>query len=257
MIRKNIKITDSIDYAKQIQDAFLPSQEQIKQVFPESFILFKPKDIVSGDFYWLHTKTDQVVFSVADCTGHGVPGAFMSLISINLLNEIMDKKATNVPSEILEQMQSLLITSFKQKQGEEKRQNGLDIALCSYNPLTRELSYAGAKNSLYLFRNNTFKEIKADKHTLGMFYDQENNKFTNHSFTVEKGDLIYLFSDGFADQKGGPLNKKYYYQPFQELFARIQGMQMEEQKKELEKEIDYWKGTNEQIDDILIMGIQF
>lgn len=257
LIRKNIKITDSIDYAKQIQDAFLPSLEQIKLVFPESFILFKPKDIVSGDFYWLHTKTDRVVFAVADCTGHGVPGAFMSLISINLLNEIMDKKATSVPSEILEQMRLLLITSFKQKQGEEKRQNGLDIALCSYNPLTRELSYAGAKNSLYLFRNNTFKEIKADKHTLGMFYDQENNKFTNHSFTVEKGDLIYLFSDGFADQKGGPQNKKYYYQPFQELFIRVQGMPMEEQRKELEKEIDSWKGTNEQIDDILIMGIRF
>ena len=257
LIKKNIKITDSIDYAKQIQDAFLPSQEQIKHAFPESFILFQPKDIVSGDFYWLHTKTGKIVFAVADCTGHGVPGAFMSLISINLLNEVMDKKITQVPSEILEMLRLQLITSFKTKKGDEKRQNGLDIALCSFNPETRELLYAGAKNSLYLFRNNTFKEIKADRHTVGMFYDQEKNKFTNHSFTIETGDVIYIFTDGFADQKGGPLNKKYYYLPFQQLCIRIQGLSMEEQKKELEKEINSWKGSHEQIDDILIMGIKF
>jgi ligand-binding sensor domain-containing protein/serine phosphatase RsbU (regulator of sigma subunit) len=257
LIRKNIKITDSIDYAKQIQDAFLPSHDQVKQVFPESFILFMPKDIVSGDFYWLHTKTDQILFAVADCTGHGVPGAFMSLISINLLNEILDKRTTTVPSEILESLRLQLIDSFKQRKGEERRQNGLDIALCSFNPATNELSYSGAKNSLYLFRNNTFKEIKADKHTVAMFYQQEKNKFTNHSFTIEKGDVIYLFTDGFADQKGGPSNKKYYYLPFQELCIRIQEMSMEEQKRELEKVITTWKGNNEQIDDILIMGIQF
>jgi ligand-binding sensor domain-containing protein/serine phosphatase RsbU (regulator of sigma subunit) len=257
LIRKNIKITDSIDYAKQIQDAFLPSHEQIKHAFPQSFILFMPKDIVSGDFYWLHTKTERVLFAVADCTGHGVPGAFMSLISINLLNEIMDKRITTVPSEILETLRLQLISSFKQKKGEEKRQNGLDIALCSYDPATKEFSYAGAKNSLYLFRNNTFTEIKADRHTVGMFYEQANNKFTNHSFTIESGDVIYLFTDGFADQKGGPSNKKYYYLPFQELCIRIQDRSMEEQKQELEKVITAWKGENEQIDDILIMGIRF
>ncbi|HSH66143.1 MAG TPA: SpoIIE family protein phosphatase, partial [Bacteroidia bacterium] len=257
LIRKNMKITDSIDYAKQIQDAFLPSPEQIKQAFPESFILFKPKDIVSGDFYWLHTKSNQLVFAVADCTGHGVPGAFMSLISINLLNEIMDKKLTTTPSEILEMLRIQIIDSFKQKKSGEKRQNGLDIAVCSYDPSKKELSYAGAKNSLYLFRNNTFNEIKADKQTLGMFYDQEKNKFTNHTFTIEKGDVIYLFTDGFVDQKGGASNKKYYYTPFQELCVRIHGMSMEDQKKELEKEFDSWKGNHEQIDDILIMGIRF
>jgi ligand-binding sensor domain-containing protein/serine phosphatase RsbU (regulator of sigma subunit) len=257
LIKKNIKITDSIDYAKQIQDAFLPSVDQIKQIFPESFILFMPKDIVSGDFYWLHTKTGKVLFAVADCTGHGVPGAFMSLISINLLNEIMERKVTTVPSEILETLRSQLTTSFKQKKGEERRQNGLDVALCSFDPSTYELSYAGAKNSLYLFRNNTFTEIKADKHTVGMFQEQANNKFTNHTLKIEKGDVIYLFTDGFADQKGGPLNKKYYYLPFQQLCIRIQDMSMEEQKQELEKVITDWKGNIEQIDDILIMGIRF
>jgi ligand-binding sensor domain-containing protein/serine phosphatase RsbU (regulator of sigma subunit) len=257
LIKKNIKITDSIDYAKQIQDAFLPSNEQIKQAFPESFILFMPKDIVSGDFYWLHTKTEKTLFAVADCTGHGVPGAFMSLISINLLNEILDKRTTTVPSEILETLRIQLIGSFKQRKGEEKRQNGLDIALCSFDPVTNELSYSGAKNSLYLFRNNTFREIKADKHTVGMFFEQSNIKFTNHSFTIERGDVIYLFTDGFADQKGGPFNKKYYYLPFQELCIRIQEMSMEEQKHELENVITAWKGSNEQIDDILIMGIRF
>ena len=257
LIKKNIKITDSIDYAKQIQDAFLPSPEQLKQAFPESFVLFKPKDIVSGDFYWLHTRTDKIVFAVADCTGHGVPGAFMSLISINLLNEIMDRKLTTVPARILELLKEQIITSFKQKKGEEKRQNGLDIALCSYDPDTREFSYAGAKNSLYLFRNNTFTEIKADKYTLGMFYEQEHNRFTNHSMVLEKGDVIYLFSDGFADQKGGPSGKKYYYHPFQELCMRIHQLDMKEQKAALEKEIDAWKGNHEQIDDILIMGIRF
>lgn len=254
LIKKNIKITDSIDYAKQIQDAFLPTQEQIKQAFPESFILFKPKDIVSGDFYWLNTKTERLMFAIADCTGHGVPGAFMSLISINLLNEIMDKKASIAPADMLDMLRLQLIASFK---GEEKRQDGLDIALCSYHPVTGELVYAGAKNSMYFFRNNTLTEIKADKHSVAKFYNQENRKFTEHSFMIEKGDVIYLFSDGFADQKGGPLNKKYYYLPFRKLCLRVQGLSMEEQKRELEKEIDLWKGSNEQSDDILIMGIRF
>ena len=257
LIKKNMKITDSIDYAKQIQDAFLPSENQLKQAFPQSFVLFKPKDIVSGDFYWLHTKTNNIVFAVADCTGHGVPGAFMSLISINALNEIMERKITTTPSLILEMLRLQIVSSFKQRSGEEKRQNGLDIALCCYNPDNGELSYAGAKNSLYLIRNNTFREIKADRHTVGMFQDQQYNEFNNHSIIVEKGDMIYLFTDGFADQKGGPHHKKYYYQPFQELCLRLHQLDTETQKQEFEKEIDAWKGNDEQIDDILIMGIRF
>jgi ligand-binding sensor domain-containing protein/serine phosphatase RsbU (regulator of sigma subunit) len=257
LVKKNIKITDSIDYAKKIQDAFLPNPDLLKQLFPESFVLFIPKDIVSGDFYWLQTKSDNIFFAIGDCTGHGVPGAFMSLISINLLNEIIEKKTNLVPSEILEALRLRIIDTLTPSKGEEKRQNGLDIALCAYNSAKHELSYAGAKNPLYLFRNNAFTEIKADRHTVGRFYNQENIPFTNHSFPVEKGDVIYLFSDGFADQKGGTLNKKYYYQPFKELFQRIQGLDMAEQKKQLEQEIVSWRGNNEQIDDILIMGIRF
>jgi ligand-binding sensor domain-containing protein/serine phosphatase RsbU (regulator of sigma subunit) len=258
LIKKNIKITDSIDYAKKIQDAFLPNPGLLNQVFPDSFVLFLPKDIVSGDFYWLHTKTGQIVFAVGDCTGHGVPGAFMSLISINLLNEIMEKKISMVPSEILESLRRRIIDTLTPgKEEEERRQNGLDLALCVYDPVKQVLSYSGAKNPLYLFRNNTFKEIKADRLTVGMFYNQEKIPFTNYSFPVEKGDVIYLFSDGFADQKGGTFNKKYYYQPFKELFLRIHGLSMAEQKKQLELEIKSWRGNNEQIDDILIMGIRF
>jgi sigma-B regulation protein RsbU (phosphoserine phosphatase) len=143
------------------------------------------------------------------------------------------------------------------KEEEERRQNGLDLALCVYDPVKQILSYSGAKNPLYLFRNNTFKEIKADRLNVGMFYNQEKIPFTNHSFPIEKGDVIYLFSDGFADQKGGAFNKKYYYQPFKELFLRIHGLDMAEQKKQLELEIKSWRGNNEQIDDILIMGIRF
>jgi ligand-binding sensor domain-containing protein/serine phosphatase RsbU (regulator of sigma subunit) len=257
LVRKNIKITDSIDYAKKIQDAFLPDPDLLTKVFPDSFVLFLPKDIVSGDFYWLHATNDLVVFAVGDCTGHGVPGAFMSLISINLLNEIMDKKISKVPSEILEILRLRIIETLTPSIEEEKRQNGLDIALCVYNPATKELSYSGAKNPLYLFRNNALKEIKADRHTVGRFYNQEKNPFTNHSLFVERGDVIYLFTDGFADQKGGALNKKYYYQPFKELFQRIHGLNMAEQKRQLEKEIELWRGNHEQIDDILIMGIRF
>ncbi len=257
LIKKNIKITDSIDYAKKIQDAFLPDPNQLQKIFPDSFVLFMPKDIVSGDFYWLHTKTDLVLFAVADCTGHGVPGAFMSLISINLLNEIMDKKLSNIPSEILGILRLRIIDTLTQTKGEEKRQNGLDIALCAYDPVKKELSFAGAKNPLYHFRKNEFKEIKADRQTVGMFYTQEENQFTNHTLPIEKGDVIYIFSDGFADQKGGTSNKKYYYQPFKELFQRIHTLSMDEQKKQLEQEIISWRGNNEQIDDILIMGIRF
>ncbi len=257
LINRNIKITDSIDYAKKIQDAFLPNADQLKEVFPDSFVLFMPKDIVSGDFYWLHTKSDQILFAVADCTGHGVPGAFMSLISINLLNEIMDKKLSKIPSEILEILRLRIIDTLTKTKGEEKRQDGLDIALCAYDPAKKELSYCGAKNPLYFFRNNELQEIKADKHTVGLFYNQEKNQFTNHSISIQKGDVIYLFSDGFADQKGGSANKKYYYQPFKELFQRIHNLSMDDQKKQLEQEILSWQGNNEQIDDILIMGIRF
>jgi ligand-binding sensor domain-containing protein/serine phosphatase RsbU (regulator of sigma subunit) len=257
LVKKNLNITDSIDYAKKIQDAFLPNPELLEQIFPESFVLFIPKDIVSGDFYWLHTKADLILFAVGDCTGHGVPGAFMSLISINLLNEIIEKETSILPSEILHALRSRIIETLTPSKGEEKRQNGLDIALCAYNPAKQELLYAGAKNPLYLFRNNTLQEIKADRHTVGRFYNQEKIPFNNHSLSIEKGDVIYLFTDGFADQKGGSSNKKYYYQPFKELFQRIHGLDMAEQKKQLEQEIASWQGNNEQIDDILIMGIRF
>ncbi|HSH64724.1 MAG TPA: SpoIIE family protein phosphatase, partial [Bacteroidia bacterium] len=255
--QKNVLITDSIDYAKTIQEAILPDDEKLTSLFPDHFILYKPKDIVSGDFYWVGKKEGAVICAVADCTGHGVPGAFMSLLGHNILeNSILQSSATMDPGQILTMLNKEIATRFSKNA--ETTRHGMDIAVISIHPEDKTLQYAGAKNPIYIVRGQELTEIKADKFSTGtVLKDRNPLLFTNHKQSIQKGDMIYLFSDGFPDQKGGAEKKKFFYKPFKELLTSISNLPVDQQKKQLDQTITDWIGSGEQVDDILIMGIRF
>lgn len=257
---KNNLITESIDYAKRIQSALLPSQENLSSSFKDYFIFYKPKDIVSGDFYWLNKKENKTFFAVADCTGHGVPGALISIIGMNELNNIIDNSETE-PNSILEGLSGRIQKKLAHNDHKEQLKDGIDISLCSFEETSNEnqigvLKYAGAHNTLYLVRDNQLSEHKGNRIHIGANRRAENT-FTQESIPIQKGDIIYLFSDGFVDQKGGSNNKKFYYGPFRELLLSIQMKSMKEQNEILSNKISDWKGSSEQLDDMLIWGIRF
>ncbi|MEZ4924261.1 MAG: GAF domain-containing protein [Crocinitomicaceae bacterium] len=250
---KNKHITDSIRYAKRIQDATLPSINLVRSMLPDSFVLFKPKDIVSGDFYWVETVDDIVLFAVVDCTGHGVPGAFLSLIGHNSLNQIVNELQIYKPSDILFELDKIVFNTLQNNLEETKIKDGMDMSICSLNLKTRELEFAGAYNPLYLVRDNELTEVKGDKIAIGS--GQMNQRYTNTEIQLQEGDRIYLFSDGYADQFGGPRGKKFKYSQFKELLVQIHQKPMEQQHKLLDHSIDAWQGDLEQIDDVCIIGV--
>jgi serine phosphatase RsbU (regulator of sigma subunit) len=253
---KNNKITDSLTYAKRIQQAILPTQELVKLILPQSFIFFKPKDIVSGDFYWMHAiNKDEILFTVVDCTGHGVPGALMSIIGYNLLEQVVKEHHIYEPAMILKEVSKLMKDSLKQNDESAEVKDGMDIALCKINYQNKELEYAGAHNSLYLIRNGILTETKADRRSVGISHSKSDS-FLNHKIKLEKEDCLYIFSDGYADQKGGAENKKLFYSTFKELLVTIHQLPLEEQKEYLKKTITEWIGNKEQIDDMLIIGVK-
>jgi ligand-binding sensor domain-containing protein/serine phosphatase RsbU (regulator of sigma subunit) len=252
---KNKDITASIRYAKRIQDAILPPDEFVKKFLPKTFVLFKPKDIVSGDFYWLDDKKDQVLFAAVDCTGHGVPGAFMSIVGHSKLDQIVGEQGLTKPSDILNELNKNVSATLRQSVIEDNAvKDGMDIALCSFNRKTNVMEYAGAYNPMWLIRKGELIEYKADKFPIGNLKVGENKKFTNHSIPLQEGDTLYIFSDGFADQFGGPNGKKLKYSTFKQILLDNQHLSMEEQGVLLEKTIEGWRGTLEQVDDILVIG---
>jgi len=276
---KNKNITDSIRYAKEIQEAILPTDEEIAELLPESFVLFKPKDIVSGDFYWaIQTKNNKVIWAAADCTGHGVPGAFMSMIGNALLNEIVIEKGITEPAQILNKLKTHIINSLSQKGESGEHRDGMDIALCALDKKTNKLEFAGAYNSLLLVRkdianseigkNGKLKifeedlgELKADRQPIGYEHGKD-QPFTNHEIQLQKGDTLYTFSDGYADQYGGDANssfgngKKFSKRRLKELVLSLQQKSMTEQKETFDTTIENYKGDLEQIDDILVIGVR-
>lgn len=258
---KNKDIRDSINYAQRIQQAILPSFEKIDAVLKDYFILFKPKDIVSGDFYWhaavkttpQNGKSSEniVVMAAVDCTGHGVPGALMSIIGSTILNQTTTAAAVNSPADALGFLNKEITKTLN------SIKDGMDMALCAINFEKMELQYAGANNPLYIVRQKQFIEIKPDKLAIGADTDDAHVKiFTNHIVKLEKGDSVYLFTDGYADQFGGPNGKKFKYKKFQELLIEMQDNNMEEQKHILNYHFEQWKGDLEQVDDILVIGIR-
>ncbi|MBN2348509.1 MAG: SpoIIE family protein phosphatase [Bacteroidales bacterium] len=249
--KRNKDVTDSIRYAKRIQFAILPPDIP----FNNSIVFFKPKDIVSGDFYWSVVHNQKEFIAAVDCTGHGVPGAFMSFIGYNSLNKIVKELNITQPAAILNQLNDEVATTLHQK-GKDIVNDGMDIAMVSFDRKTRELEYSGAFNPLYLIRNDELIETKANRFSIGRSTER-NNEFTNHSIKIKSGDVIYIFSDGYADQFGGPDNKKFKTYNLKELFLKIHKKPMNEQLEILESTFFQWMGENDQIDDILIIGRKF
>lgn len=249
------EVTDSIKYAKRIQEAILPPEAFVKNVLPNSFVLFKPKDIVSGDFYWVEKVDSKVFFAAVDCTGHGVPGAFMSIVGYNLLKQIV--KDESDPGKILNELSKGVKDTLHQGLEEGSSKDGMDIALCSYDIKTKTLQYAGAYNPLYLVRNGELIETKADKFPIGgALQDSESRTYTSHTIPLQTNDTVYIFSDGYADQFGGEKGKKFMVKQFRQLILSMQNKSMEEQKNYLNNVIEQWRGGHEQVDDILVMGMR-
>lgn len=248
-------LTDSIRYAKRLQSSILPADEWIDEQLPGAFVLFKPKDIVSGDFYWFEkTKKEQVVFAAVDCTGHGVPGAFMSLVGHNGLYQAVVEHELEDPGEILDDLDRSAQKALTRTSEGEAVSDGMDMALGTLDKEQRKLRFAGANNPVYLVRNGELLEYKGDKVPIGGDRKGEHN-YRTQDIDLQKGDRIYVFSDGFPDQFGGPKGKKFKYKPFKELLISIWDKPMKEQKDILDRTIEEWKGDLEQIDDILIIGI--
>ncbi len=248
------EVKDSIDYAKKIQDALMISEESRLQIFPESFVFYNPKDIVSGDFYWLYSKlkTNDVYFAVADCTGHGVPGAFMSMIGNSVLNEVVVEEELTQTDQILNHTRDLIKKAFNDN---ETTKDGMDIAFCKYNIKTTTIQFSGAFNPLYVVSKGELSEHKANPQPVG--YNVPNEKpFTKTDVKVKKGDMIYIFSDGFKDQFGGPKEKKFMTSRFKKLLIEASELNCDDQKNYLDMEFKSWKGENEQIDDVCVMGVR-
>ncbi len=246
---KNRDITASIRYAERIQRAMLPPDN----LFPETFIFFRPKDIVSGDFYWMYDNGDYMFIAAVDCTGHGVPGAFMSIIGHNSLNKIVREYGLVKPAAILDQLNNEVVKALLARH-ETTINDGMDLSLVALNKKKRTMEYAGAYNPLYVVRNKEMKLYKADRFPIGMSSVQEQKRFTNVEVDIVSGDMIYLSSDGFADQFGGPDGSKYKSAAFKKLLVEISPMAVADQKCRLDAEMISWRGALPQVDDILIIG---
>ncbi len=249
---KNKEITDSINYAKRIQQAILPPERIFQNTLNNSFVLFKPKDIVAGDFYWMEIVGDWIIFSAADCTGHGVPGAMVSVVCHNALNRSVREFGLTEPGKILDKTRELVIETFEKSDHEVR--DGMDISLCAYNKKTKVMNWSGANNPLWIARKREWIEVKPDKQPIGKY---ENSKpFTTNKMQMEEGDVFYIFTDGYADQFGGPKGKKFKYKPFQELLMENSALALDVQKQKLDVAFESWKGNLEQVDDVCVIGVR-
>ena len=254
--QKNKNITDSIRYALRIQNAILPSEDYLNSLFNDYFILFKPKDIVSGDFYWACEKNGIIYFAAVDCTGHGVPGALMSIVGHNLLNQALREKEITQPGEILNFLSNEIKIILRKKDENFSVHDGMDITLCALDITKRILEFAGIHNPLYMIRNNKLLMYKSDFIPLGDTSEYVFVGYTNNKIELQKNDVIYLFTDGFIDQFGGKKRRKYMSRNFRETLLEIHSLLMHEQKESLLKIFYEWKGANEQTDDVLVMGVR-
>ncbi len=274
------ELSDSINYAKRIQGAIQPPISLIKELLPKSFVLYLPKDVVSGDFYFARKYDNGVIFAAVDCTGHGIPGALMSVVGFNYLDQAVTEGIV-APSEIMSYLDAGVNEKLRQTGGESGVNDGMDLGLCSIEGT--KLQYSGAYNPLYIISTreviednvlaesgsridqivpksqledlNLF-EVKPDKYPIGVNLDGVTDVYTNHTIELEKGDVVYLFSDGYADQFGGEKDKKYKYRQMREYLLSVSQLEMEEQHQQLENEFYRWKGENDQVDDVIIFGVK-
>jgi serine phosphatase RsbU (regulator of sigma subunit) len=250
-------LRDSIEYAKRLQDSILPTQEQLKKAFPSSFVLYQPKDIVSGDFYWISTKGSKVYVASIDCTGHGVPGAFMSLIGHNSLNIALEEADSNDPGSVLSHLNVLATNSLNRNKGNTTVRDGMDAALCIWDKVDNTVSFAGAMRPLVYYKDGEMGRLKGDRVSVGG-QDTINHKFSSESIQLSKGDTFYVFSDGYPDQFGGETvnGKKYKLSRFLNDLGAIQPFNMEQQREQMRVNIRTWQGNHPQVDDILVIGVK-
>ncbi|MBI2271527.1 MAG: SpoIIE family protein phosphatase [Bacteroidetes bacterium] len=258
---KTKKITDSINYAKYIQQSILPQESDIQKLLPHSFIYYQPRDIVSGDFYWVSAIGNKIVIAAVDCTGHGVPGAFMSLIGNTLLNEIINEKKIVEPSAVLELLHAGIFKSLNQNASEINCQDGMEMSLCVIDHQQKIIQFAGAMNPIYIVRGNTLTIIKADMQAIGGIRSAARKntavEFSTQQIPIHEGMTLYMFTDGYMDQFGGTDNKKFNTQQFKKMLLDIQPLDMDKQKQTVEQTMKNWKGNYKQIDDMLVIGLRF
>lgn len=252
---KTTKIEDSIKYAKRIQDAILPSKEFLDEVTPNYFIYYKAKDIVSGDFYWFGQQGNRSIVAAVDCTGHGIPGAFMSMIGNTLLNKLVGENKITAPAKILYELRKGVIKALAQS-GKIEQKDGMDIALCSIDPVNMKLEFAGAHNPLYIIRKGELIEIKANRMPIGKYLRKENDPFDNHEFEIQKGDMLYMFTDGYVDQFSKKEDKKFTKKRLKALLISIAHLPIKLQENAISDTMSEWKQDKEQLDDMLLIGIQ-
>jgi serine phosphatase RsbU (regulator of sigma subunit)/ATP/maltotriose-dependent transcriptional regulator MalT len=253
---KNQEITDSIYYAKNIQEAMLPTPEIIQGLFSEHFVFFRPRDIVSGDFYWVGQRNGKKYFAVADCTGHGVPGGFMSMLGITLLNEILDEKNITSPEKMLNELRTMVVQALnkERKAGTQFTRDGMDIALCCIDEQNNKIYFSGANNGLIIVRGTEMHELDPDKQPIGAY--EHDQSFTLKEFTIQRGDIIVAYSDGYPDQFGGLRGKKLMYRQFRHIILQATAKQNTDRVQVLAYEFDSWKSAHAQIDDVCVMGVK-
>lgn len=261
--QKNHEITDSITYASRIQQGVIPDEDELKELLPHHFVFFKPRDIVSGDFYWackVKSKTEpnlkRSVVAVVDCTGHGVPGAFMSLVGNTLLNQTINRSTISNPAQALDYINQQLPKTIKSKSSTGTIKDGMEIAMCDFNFDTLTMQFAGANSNIYIVRNKEIQIYRGDKQPIGESFSGTIINYTNQIISLQKNDCVYLISDGYADQFGGVKGKKFKYKQLENLFCTIAEKEVNEQQYVLAKAFDNWKSNHEQVDDVLILGIK-
>lgn len=254
--QKNEEILDSIQYAQTIQQATIPGADRFKHYFSESFVLFQPKDVVSGDFYSVHEKDDLVIYATGDCTGHGVPGGFMTMLGLSFMDDIVVNRGITDPAQILEMLSERIIVALNQSESFGTNRDGMDISICCFNLESNRLTVASANNSVYVVRadNGEMEELKATRRPVGFTYSRES--FSNKEVQLHPGDMIYTSTDGYADQFGGPKGKKFRHSRFEELLQSLAQKPGSDQLAILEKQNSDWKGDLEQVDDILVIGVR-
>lgn len=251
----NKDMVDSIQYASRIQDAILPDINKIKNVFDDAFVLYQPKDVVSGDYYFFHQKENKIFVVVVDCTGHGVPGALMSFIANGILKEVIIKKGIEEPSQILYALDDELYTALNKQNSEGITNDGMDVALAVFDLKKNTVNYSGAFRPMLLLRDNDLIEFEANRYPIG-FYGDVKKIFLSKEMELTKGDTFYFFTDGYCDQFGGELKKKFNRKRFKELLLSLQGMEMEEQRSFLQYVLLNWRQEEPQMDDVCIIGVR-
>jgi serine phosphatase RsbU (regulator of sigma subunit)/ActR/RegA family two-component response regulator len=251
-----IHMTEGIIAAKRIQQLMLPSESQIASPFGDAFVYLRPLDIVSGDFYWFHRKGNKCWIAAVDCTGHGVPGAFMSMVGSKILNQIIKEESTERPAAILQELDNYVISELKQHDTETQVSMGMDISMCMFDFDKMELRHSGALQTTYVIQDGELTELRGNRISIGGTFKVENKKFTEHVRSIKKGDRIYMHSDGFTDQFGGPKNKKFTRKRFKELLLDVQQCGFYDQESNIKNSLQDWKGAYAQVDDILVIGVE-